>query len=156
MRRAADGVAIGLAQRRDFAAARALIIAGLTQRWGDYRHSMNPDLEAFECTYSRASVIVATRDCEVVGCGILVDDAPGVARIVRMSVAADLQGTGIGGNVLRALLERAVQLGYSEVVLETSADWHSAVRFYARHGFTPTEQRDGDQHFRFDLARIRG
>lgn len=156
MRRAADGVAIGLAQPRDLAAVRALIIAGLTQRWGEYRGSMNPDLEAFERTYSLASVIVATRDCEVVGCGILVDDAPGVARIVRMSVAADLQRTGIGGNVLRALLERAVQLGYSEVVLETSADWHSAVRFYTRHGFTPTGQRDGDQHFRFDLARIRG
>ena len=121
MRRAADEVAIGLAQHRDLAAVRALIVAGLTQRWGDYRHSMNPDLEAFERTYSGASVIVATRDGEVVGCGILVAEAPGVARIVRMSVAADLQRTGIGGNVLRALLERAVSLGYSEVVLETSA-----------------------------------
>ncbi len=35
MRRAADGVAIGLAQPRDLAAVRALIIAGLTQRWGE-------------------------------------------------------------------------------------------------------------------------
>jgi ribosomal protein S18 acetylase RimI-like enzyme len=156
MRRAADEVAIGLAQHRDLAAVRALIIAGLTQRWGDYRRSMNPDLEAFERAYSGASVIVATRHGEVVGCGILVAEAPGVARIVRMSVAVDLQRSGIGGNVLRALLERAVSLGYSEVVLETSADWYSAVSFYMRHGFTPTGQRDGDQHFRFDLARIRG
>ena len=77
-----------------------------------------------------------------------------MARIVRMSVVNMQQRTGIGGEVLRALLEHAVQLGYSQVVLETSAHWHSAVAFYTRHGFTPTEQRDGDQHFRFDLERI--
>jgi GNAT superfamily N-acetyltransferase len=156
MRPATDGLTIGLARESDLATVRALIIAGLTQRWGDYRHSANPDLEAFERTYANASVIVATRDAEVVGCGILITEAPGIARIVRMSVAADLQRTGIGGKVLRALLERAVRLGCSEVVLETSADWHSAVSFYTRHGFAPTEQRDGDQHFRFDLARFRG
>ena len=155
MPRAVDGVTIGLAHNRDLAAVRALIIAGLTQRWGDYRRAANPDLEAFERSYATASVIVATRDGEVVGCGILVAEAPGIARIVRMSVAAGLQRTGIGGGVLRALLERAVRLGYAEVVLETSADWQSAVSFYTRHGFTPTEQRDGDQHFRFDLARMR-
>jgi ribosomal protein S18 acetylase RimI-like enzyme len=41
-------------------------------------------------------------------------------------------------------------------VLETSAHWNSAVGFYERHGFTPTEQRDGDQHFRLDLGAVRG
>ena len=152
----ASELAIGLARANELAAVRALIIAGLTQRWGNYLHSANPDLEAFECTYANASIIAARREDEIVGCGILIDEAPQVARIVRMSVVNTLQRTGIGGEVLRALLERAVQLGYAHVVLETSAHWHSAVAFYTRHGFTRTEQRDGDQHFRFDLERIGG
>jgi hypothetical protein len=29
----------------DLPAVRALIVAGLTQRWGSYLHSANPDLE---------------------------------------------------------------------------------------------------------------
>lgn len=152
----ANELTIGLAGANELVEVRALIIAGLTQRWGNYLHPANPDLEAFERTYANASIIAARRDGEIVGCGILIDEAPKVARIVRMSVANALQRTGIGGQVLRALLERAVQLGYSQVVLETSAHWHSAVAFYTRHGFTPTEQRDGDQHFRFDLDGIRG
>jgi GNAT superfamily N-acetyltransferase len=146
----ANELAIGLARANELTAVRALIIAGLTQRWGNYLHSANPDLEAFECTYANASIIAARREDEIVGCGILIDEAPQVARIVVNT----LQRTGIGGAMLRALLERAVQLGYSRVVLETSAHWHSAVAFYTRHGFTPTEQRDGDQHFHFDLERI--
>ncbi len=150
--RAGDELAIGLALPEELPAVRALIVAGLTQRWGSYLQSANPDLAAFERTYANASVIAAKRAGEVVGCGILVAEAPGIARIVRMSVAADLQRTGIGGKVLRALLDRAVQLGYSRVVLETSADWHSAVGFYKHYGFVPTEQRDGDQHFAFDLG----
>ncbi len=150
----ANELAIGLARANELAAVRALIVAGLTQRWGNYLHSANPDLEAFERTYANASIIAARREDEIVGCGILIEEAPQVARIVRMSVANTQQRTGIGGEVLRALLERAMQLGYSQVVLETSAHWHSAVAFYTRHGFTPVELRDGDQHFRFDLERI--
>ena len=62
MRPATDGLTIGLARESDLATVRALIIVGLTQRWGDYRHSANPDLEALERTYANASVIVATRE----------------------------------------------------------------------------------------------
>ncbi len=142
---------VTLAQPHDLAAVRALIIAGLTQRWGSYVDSMNPDLESFERTYASASIVVAIEG-EIVGCGVLIAETPGIGRIVRMSVASDRQRTGIGGRVLRGLLDRAVALGYSQIVLETSADWDSAVAFYKRHGFVPTEQRDGDQHFRFDLG----
>ncbi len=131
---------------------RALIVAGLTQRWGDYDASMNPDLEAFEATYGAAAIVVAKRLNEIVGCGILVAEGSRVGRIVRMSVAGDRQRRGIGGRVLHRLLDEALRRGYARVVLETSADWHSAVGFYERHGFVRTEQRDGDQHFCFDLA----
>ena len=50
--RAADELAIGLAQHRDLAAVRALIVAGSHAALGRaIVHSMNPDLEAFERTY---------------------------------------------------------------------------------------------------------
>ena len=142
---------VSLAQPHELPAIRALIIAGLTQRWRIYADAANPDLQSFERTYASASIIVAKLQVEIVGCGILIEETTGVGRIVRMSVAGDRQRAGIGGHVLRALLDRAVQLGYARVVLETSADWHSAVSFYEQHGFVRTEQRDGDLHFTFDL-----
>jgi GNAT superfamily N-acetyltransferase len=49
-----------------------------------------------------------------------------------MAVRKSARGQGIGGQVLRALLDEAKRLGYSELVLH--AQTH-AVDFYLRHGF---------------------
>ncbi len=148
-----DEPTICIAKRGDLAAVRALIVAGLTQRWRSYDASLNPDLEAFEATYASAVIVVAKLADDVVGCGVLIAEAPQIARIVRMSVATDRQRAGIGGKVLRGLLDQAVRLGYREIVLETSADWHSAVSFYKRHGFVATALRGGDQNFRLELNK---
>jgi GNAT superfamily N-acetyltransferase len=137
----------------EFAAVRALVVEGLAQRWGRYEASFNPDLESFESTYGSATVLVATFDGRIVGCGILVRDTEQIARFVRMSVSAGLQRKGVGSAILEALLERAANLGCKEVVLETTASWVSAVAFYRRHGFVETMEQDGDQHFHLILNR---
>ena len=146
-----DDLLVDVADRRDFPAVRALIVEGLTQRWRVYDPSRNPDLEAFDTHYASALTLVARRAGAIVGCGTLLLEAPGVARIVRMSVAAAHRRSGVGRAVLEHLIEHAVRLGYAQIVLETSADWHSAVAFYDSCGFLRTQQRDGDQHFRLDL-----
>jgi len=143
---------IEVAQPRDFAAVRALIVEGLTQRWREYDPSRNPDLEAFESYYGSALTVVARRAGVIVGCGTLIFEAPRVARIVRMSVADAHRRSGVGRAVLQSLIEHAVRLGYAAIVLETSADWRSAVAFYDGCGFARTHERDGDQHFRLDLG----
>ncbi|MNT36829.1 putative N-acetyltransferase YjcF [compost metagenome] len=53
-------------------------------------------------------------------------------HIGRMAVLKTARGTGVGALVLEALMEKAEQLGYPELVL--NAQTHAAP-FYAREGF---------------------
>ena len=78
-------------------------------------------------------------------------EAVGVARIMRMSVAAAYRRQGIGRRLLDALCKTAVTLGYRQVVLETTAGWQDAVNFYRRYGFQEVGSWAGDIHFVYTL-----
>jgi YbgC/YbaW family acyl-CoA thioester hydrolase len=58
----------------------------------------------------------------------------GEARIGRMAVLRSMRGAGVGGQVIRALLDAATAQGRHQVSLSAQT---SAQAFYARHGFTP-------------------
>jgi ribosomal protein S18 acetylase RimI-like enzyme len=135
------------ASRDDYPAVRALIVAGLAERWNTYQAAFNPDLEDFAGYYGSSIVVVAKDEYHVVGCGVLMEESPGVGRIVRMSVSRDQRRTGVGSKVLLALLEAASRVGYGQVVLETTATWESAIAFYKAHDFIPAVIENGDQHF---------
>jgi len=66
--------------------------------------------------------------------GRLLQDAPGVARIGRMASVQSVRGSGVGRQVLDALMNAARQRGDSEVVLHAQT---SARPFYTRAGFAP-------------------
>ena len=66
--------------------------------------------------------------------GRLIEPEPGVARIGRMAVRADLRGSGVGRAVLQALLNEAEARGLREAVLHAQL---TAAGFYRREGFTP-------------------
>jgi YbgC/YbaW family acyl-CoA thioester hydrolase len=66
--------------------------------------------------------------------GRLLEPEPGVARIGRMAVRADLRGSGVGRAVLRALLDEARRRGLREAVLHAQL---TAAGFYRREGFSP-------------------
>ena len=151
-RSAVTDVRLGVASPNEFDEVCRVIEAGLARRWGSFDPTRNRDLIEFAATYGIRPIVVAkSADDAVVGCGILIDEAPGVARIVRMSVAAARERQGIGSLVLAALIEHARALRYHEIVLETSQTWDSAVAFYKRHGFIETHRADGDAHFRYRL-----
>ncbi len=133
----------------DASAARDVIVAGLTERWGAYESELNPDIESFPASYAGAHVVVAKSNGQVVGVGILLPTGPNSAQIVRMSVRSDKRRKGIGSAILSNLLSRARDLNVHDIRLETTATWQSAVQFYKAHGFVPTYQADGDQHFVF-------
>lgn len=147
-RKPATEVIVLPAHPSEYAAVKALIIQGLTQRWGKYDASFNPDLEHFADSYQQAVVLVAKIDDLMIGCGVLLKEVDTVGRIVRMTVSADHQRTGVGRKILAALLAAAVVAGYSKVLLETTSTWQSAVAFYTACGFVPVKMEDGDQHFR--------
>jgi YbgC/YbaW family acyl-CoA thioester hydrolase len=66
--------------------------------------------------------------------GRLLQHAPGVGRIGRMAVAREMRGSGLGRDVLHALMHAAAARGDREVLLHAQ---RSAIGFYAREGFVP-------------------
>ena len=57
------------------------------------------------------------------------------AELKRMRVLPPFQNQGYGGRVLEALEDRARQLGYTAVRLDTTDRQVQAQRFYAKHGY---------------------
>ena len=133
----------------DALAMRELVLAGLGDHWGEIDCSLNPDLDDIVGVYhdAGAAIIVAERDGELVGCGILVDEPPDAGRLVRMSVRSDQRGQGIGMKLVAALLDEARNRGQARVVCETTDTWTDAITLYLRCGFTETSRQNGDIHF---------
>ena len=139
----------------DTSAVRQLLIAGLTERWGSYEASFNPDIEGFPGNYADPFVLVAKQAGVVVGTGTIRKTGASRAEIVRMSVAASSRRTGIGSLILSQLLEFARERAVQEVCLETTSSWSSAIQFYARHGFLKTHQQGDDLYFLFNSVSDR-
>ncbi|MFN8455234.1 MAG: GNAT family N-acetyltransferase [Anaerolineae bacterium] len=138
-------------QPPDQAAARALILAGLAEHWGYLDSSKNPDLADIHTAYAGAMFLVAWLDGRIVGTGALVPRSAEVAEIVRMSVAAEVRRQGIGRAILQQLCERARQLGFRRLILETTATWQEVIEFYQGFGFSITHLQDDDVYFSLDL-----
>ena len=130
-----DAVAIRPFQPEDQGVVKALILAGLEQHWGVLDLTKNPDLDDIAASYGDALFLTAWIGDRLVGTGALIREADGVARIVRMSVAADIRRRGVGKALLARLCENAEIAGYRQIVLETTSEWQDAVAFYARFGF---------------------
>jgi ribosomal protein S18 acetylase RimI-like enzyme len=142
----ADLVIVPL-QPGDTVAVRALLIAGLTERWGDYDARLNPDLATLASDDTGFTVLVAKSGQDVVATASLRLLGTGRAELVRMSVARQWRRRGVGSLLLQCLLTRARERGACEVVLETTSTWHSAVNFYTHHGFRKTGEHGDDTHF---------
>lgn len=71
---------------------------------------------------------------QALGTGRLLEHVPGVAKIGRMAVLPAARGSGVGAQVLQALMQAARERGYAQVLLHAQA---SALGFYQRAGFTP-------------------
>lgn len=54
----------------------------------------------------------------------------------RLYVRPCCRGRGIGGRLVRAIVERAGKDGYREMVLDTLAPMRPAIRLYTKMGFT--------------------
>ena len=131
--------------------AKALILAGLEERWGWLDTTKNPDLNDIAGSYAGSVILTARQDGKIVGTGILSPDGDGTAMIVRMSVAKNLRRQGLGKNILMRLIEEARSAGIRRIVLETTETWEDAVAFYRGNGFRITHYLDGDVYFQMDL-----
>ena len=76
------------------------------------------------------------------GCVALREMSPNSAEIKSMRTAQGFERRGIGGRLLRHLISIAQERGYKRLSLETGTTplFHTAIAFYAGHGFTLGEQ----------------
>ena len=128
-----------------------LILAGLTEHWGQLDPTKNPDLSDIGATYAHATFLVAWWHGTIVGTGALLPRSAHSAEIVRMSVAANRRRHGIGRRLLQHLVAHAHARGYRHIILETTATWQDVIAFYQQHGFQITHYRDGNVYCVLDL-----
>ncbi|HET7398923.1 MAG TPA: ribosomal protein S18-alanine N-acetyltransferase [Intrasporangium sp.] len=64
-----------------------------------------------------------------------IDVAGDVADVMTLAVSPAAQGVGLGGILLRALVERAIARGAGSLLLEVRADNAAARALYERNGF---------------------
>ncbi len=136
---------------QDAVAVKRLLIAGLSERWGQYEPRFNPDIETFPSTHSDSLVLVAKLEGVVVGTGALRPINSNQSEIVRMSTAQGNRRTGVASQILKVLVQHARHNGSNKVLLETTSSWVSAVAFYVKHGFIFSHERDGNSHFEYHL-----
>jgi amino-acid N-acetyltransferase len=91
---------------------------------------------------------VAEVDGRVVGCGALHVMWEDLAEIRTLAVADDVLGRGVGGRLLEALAEEAVELGVRRLFCLTFE-----VDFFSRHGFTEIEGQAVDPDVYVELLR---
>ena len=78
--------------------------------------------------------VITNRFGHPLGTARLLKKSPGVAQIGRMAVVRVMRGSGLGGQLLNALVDIAKARGDKEVRLHAQT---SAQAFYAREGFMP-------------------
>jgi putative acetyltransferase len=85
----------------------------------------------------RGDIILAFVRDAVVACGALRELEPKVGEIKRVYVRADHRGPGFGPILTNALLDRARELGYARIRVDTLPSMAAAIQFYQDLGFVP-------------------
>jgi putative acetyltransferase len=98
---------------------------------------IDEEIESLPGPYAppRGEVILAFEKMALVACGGLRDVGPKVGEIRRVYVRADHRGGGFGPRLTGALLDRARELGYERVRVDTLATMAGAIQFYQEMGF---------------------
>jgi len=80
-------------------------------------------------------VIVAYENDIPVGCGAIKEYVPGTIEVKRMYVQPDRRGAGIASTILKCLEQWAVELHYSNSLLETGKKQPEAIALYNKNGY---------------------
>ena len=87
----------------------------------------------------RGALLLAAVDGEIAGCGALRPladvDHPNACEMKRLFVRPAFRRFGLGRVLARALMDRGIQAGYSNLLLDTLDDMEAARGLYASLGF---------------------
>jgi ribosomal protein S18 acetylase RimI-like enzyme len=104
------------------------------------------DLDDIEGAYikNRGDFLIGTENGEIVAIGAIRRHSGDCGEIKRIRVRRDCQRRGYGQMMLLRLVERATELGYREVCLDTLSSNLPAQRLFEKCGFTDkTRQKMG-------------
>ena len=95
------------------------------------------DLDDVQAVYleSGGEFLVGVLDREIVAMGALKRISPEAAEVKRMRVRPGFQGSGYGQTLLDALHDRAAELGYSRLRLDTTVQQRAARHLYIKNGY---------------------
>lgn len=91
-----------------------------------------PELEWDDADRDAVHAVAFNRFHQPLATGRLLLHAAGIGRIGRMAVRQGVRGSGVGRDVLNALMTSAIERGDSQVILHAQT---SAQTFYSRTGF---------------------
>ncbi len=100
----------------------------------------NDDLDDIPNHYLQKSgeFLVGTVDGKIVAMGAFRKKSTTLAEIKRMRVLPEYQRRGFGQAILNQLEVKAIQLGYTELCLDTTTRQIAAQKMYEKNGFTAT------------------
>jgi GNAT superfamily N-acetyltransferase len=93
--------------------------------------------------------LVIYADGKPVAGGGVKRDEDGVAEIKRMYVVPEARRQGLGRQLLEALEDRARELGYARIRLDTGARQPHAQAMYERAGYHPIDNYNGNPQASF-------
>jgi len=105
----------------------------LRQPWQQPKGSEQDELE------SESITVVARENKQIVGTGRVHMAAPGVGQIRYMAVTGEVQGKGVGKQILCMLEEEINKRGAQKVFLNSR---ENAVKFYLANGYTMVKEVD--------------
>ena len=118
-------------------------------RWGDtfIRYAVKVARDFAEKKKSdREELWVADADGKLVGCIMLCEtEDPTVGQLRLFLVEKDYRRYGIGSALIKALMEKAKEAKYEELILWTASPLTAAIRHYERLGFRVTEEKENDE-----------
>lgn len=85
------------------------------------------------------ALLVAEDDGEIAGCVALRKLENGACEMKRLFVSSKFHRRGVGQALARAIIERAKELGYSKMMLDTGPAQREAQRLYRKFGFKDVE-----------------
>lgn len=82
-------------------------------------------------------LLVAEEEGEIAGCVALRPLGDGACEMKRMFVSPRFHGHGVGLRLGRAILQRAREIGYTRMMLDTGPEQREAQGLYGKLGFVP-------------------
>ena len=110
-------------------------------RWEILRKPLGKDIDSLKDKYEESAFhLVGIKDQKIIACGRLHFNKTYEAQIRYMAVSKDLQGTGIGKQVLKLLEKNAVENNAKKIVLNAR---DHAIDFYRISGYEALKKYNG-------------